>query len=169
MNVVQRIIVISLALILLVGLLSQGADALIDEKDFDLLIKGGRIVDGTGNPWFYGDVGIRNGRIVAIGNLTSARAARVINAFGKIVAPGFIDVHAHIEGDIEARPLADSYLRMGVTSVITGNCGASQSPLGEWFGKLEKQGISINVGSLVGHNKIRRLGMNGDFDRPPTA
>jgi N-acyl-D-amino-acid deacylase len=169
MNVAQRIVVVSLALILLVSLLPKGADALADEKDFDLLIKGGRIVDGTGNPWFYGDVAIRNGRIAAIGNLISVRAARVIAANGKIVAPGFIDVHAHIEGDIEARPLAESYLRMGVTSVITGNCGSSESPLGEWFVKLEKQGISINVGSLVGHNDIRRQGMNGDFDRPPTA
>lgn len=169
MNVSQRIIVVTLALILVVFCLPTGADGLADEQDFDLIIKGGRIVDGTGNPWFYGDVGIRNGRIAAIGNISPARAVRVIEANGKIVAPGFIDVHAHIEGDIEARPLAESYLRMGVTSVITGNCGSSESPLGEWFGKLEKQGISINVGSLVGHNKVRRLGMNGDFDRPPTA
>ena len=169
MNVSKRIIAVSLALILAGFFLPMGVSALVDKKDFDLLIKGGRIVDGTGNPWFYGDVGIKNGRIAAIGNLAPERAFRVIIATGKIVAPGFIDVHAHIEGDIETRPLAESYLRMGVTSVITGNCGASEASLGEWFAKLEKQGISINVGSLIGHNRIRRLGMNGDFDRPPTA
>jgi N-acyl-D-amino-acid deacylase len=85
-----------------------------------------------------------------------------------IVAPGFIDVHTHIEGGIEARPTADNFLHMGVTSVITGNCGGSALPLGDWFSKLERNGISINVGSLAGHNTIRHEAMRGDFDRAPT-
>jgi len=137
-------------------------------KEFDLLIAGGRVVDGTGNPWFYGDVAIKNGRIVEIGRINPERAGSVIDARGKVVAPGFIDVHGHLESGIEKMPLAENYLQMGVTSVITGNCGFSEVPLGAWFAKLEKQDISINVGSLAGHNVIRRQGMNGDFDRPPT-
>ncbi|MGI8468686.1 MAG: N-acyl-D-amino-acid deacylase family protein [Pyrinomonadaceae bacterium] len=161
------------ALLLLFGLfLNVFGNAMKTEtqaKEFDLLIAGGRIVDGTGNPWFYGDVAIKDGRIVEIGRIKPERASRVIDARGKVVSPGFIDVHGHLEGGIEKMPLAENYLQMGVTSVITGNCGTSAIPLGAWFAGLEKQGISINVGSLVGHNSIRHEGMNGDFDRPPTV
>ncbi len=169
MRTAKRIATVLLSFILLLSFLPLPANAVVDDKDFDLLIKDGRIIDGTGNPWFYGDVGIKNERIVAIGNIAPERAARVLDAKGKIVAPGFIDVHGHIEGNIDERPFAESYLQMGVTSVITGNCGFSESPLGDWFSKLEGLGISINVGSLVGHNKIRQQGMNGNFDRPPTS
>jgi N-acyl-D-amino-acid deacylase len=136
--------------------------------DFDLVITRSRIIDGTGNPWFDADLAIKNGRIAEIGRIDPARAARVIDAHGRIVAPGFIDVHAHIESGIEARPEAENFLRMGVTSVITGNCGGSALPLGEWFAQRESSRVSINIGSLVGHNAVRRLGMQGDFDRPPT-
>ena len=139
------------------------------QPDFDLIVANGRIVDGTGNPWFVADVAIKNGRIVEIGKLDPKRAARVIDAKGLIVAPGFIDVHTHIEGGIENFPAAENFLRMGVTSVVTGNCGSSALNLNEWFSRLEKQGVSINVASLVGHNTVRRAGMNGDFDRPPTS
>lgn len=139
------------------------------KTDIDLLIAGGRIVDGTGNPWFYGDVAVRDGKVVEIGKINRGRAAKVIDATGRIVAPGFIDVHGHVEGNLDATPLAENFLQMGVTSVITGNCGFSQVPLSDWFAKLEKLGISINVGSLAGHNAIRKKGMNGDFDRSPTA
>jgi N-acyl-D-amino-acid deacylase len=136
--------------------------------EFDLIIKGGRIVDGTGNPWFEGDVAIKDGRVAEIGRIAAERAARAIEARGMIVAPGFIDVHTHIEGGIFERPAAENFLRMGVTSVITGNCGGSSLPLGDWFSRLEKNGVAINIGSLVGHNTVRRAGMQGDFDRPPT-
>ncbi|MEK6322542.1 MAG: D-aminoacylase [Acidobacteriota bacterium] len=135
--------------------------------EFDLIIIRGRIVDGTGNPWFEADLAVKDGRIASIGHIAADRAARRIDAGGLIVAPGFIDVHTHIESGIEARPTADNFLHMGVTSVITGNCGGSALPLGEWFSKLEKGGVSINIGSLVGHNTVRRAGMKGDFDRPP--
>lgn len=143
-------------------------------QNLDLAIVNGRIVDGTGSPWYRMDLGIRNGRIVEIGHIERGRAARVIDAHDHIVAPGFIDVHAHIESNgsrsgIEAIPTADNYLQMGVTSVITGNCGGSAWPLGTWFAKLEKSGVSMNVGALIGHNNVRREGMGGDFDRPPTA
>ena len=139
------------------------------QVDFDLLITNGRIVDGTGNPWFTADVAIKNGHIVELGKLDPKRAGRVIDAAGKIVAPGFIDVHTHIEGGITELPAAENFLRMGVTSVVTGNCGSSVLNFNEWFSRLEKLGVSVNVASLVGHNTIRREGMNGDFDRPPTT
>lgn len=136
--------------------------------EFDVVVAGGRIADGTGNPWYYGDIGIKDGRIAAIGRLDGARAARVVEARGLVVAPGFVDVHTHIEGGIGEHPAAENFLRMGVTSVVTGNCGSSAASLGEWFAKLEQTGISLNVASLIGHNTVRRAGMNGDFDRPPT-
>lgn len=139
------------------------------QAEFDLILAGGHIVDGTGNPWFIADVAIKNGRIVEIGKLDAKRAARVIDAKGLIVAPGFIDVHTHIEGGIERFPAAENFLRMGVTSVVTGNCGSSELNLGEWFSRLEKLGVSINVATLVGHNTVRHAGMNGDFDRAPTT
>jgi len=165
----------ALVVILMLGVpsLSHKHKAQPVTPEFDLVITGGRIIDGTGNPWFFADIAVKDGRIAEIGRVAPERAARVIDARGKVVAPGFIDVHAHIEdgleiGGIEKRPLAENYLRMGVTSVITGNCGFSRLPLGEWFAKLEKMGVSINLGSLAGHNDIRRKGMGGDFNRPPT-
>jgi N-acyl-D-amino-acid deacylase len=136
--------------------------------EFDLLITGGRVVDGAGNPWIKADVAIKDGRIAELGRIDSSRAARVIDAKGMIVAPGFIDVHTHIEGGIFELPAAENFLRMGVTSVVTGNCGSSALPMGDWFSKLEQKGVSINIASLVGHNTVRHAGMNGDFDRPPT-
>src|SRR5438045_2269863 len=105
--------------------------------EFDIVIASGYIVDGTGNPWFEGDVAIKDGRIAEVGRISAARAAKVIDAKGMIVAPGFIDVHTHIEGGIESQPTADNFLHMGVTSVVTGNCGSSELPLGDWFSKLE--------------------------------
>ncbi len=137
--------------------------------DFDLLIQGGRILDGTGNPWIEADLAIKDGRVAAIGRIEPARAARTVDAKGRIVAPGFIDVHTHIEGGIFELPRAENFLQMGVTSVVTGNCGTSALDLGDWFSRLEQKGISINIAALIGHNTVRRAGMNGDFDRPPTA
>jgi N-acyl-D-amino-acid deacylase len=137
--------------------------------EFDMIILGGRVMDGTGNPWFKADVAVKDGRIAAIGRISTSRAARVIEAKDMIVAPGFIDVHTHIEGGIQDLPAAENFLRMGVTSVVTGNCGGSALPLDEWFERLEQKGISINVAALVGHNTVRRAGMSGDFDRSPTT
>lgn len=156
----------SLLLALLVVLMSlHRAPA---AADFDLLVSGGRIVDGTGNPWFEADLAIKDGRIAAIGRIEPARAAKTIVAKGLIVAPGFIDVHAHIEGGIVKLPAAENFLRMGVTSVVTGNCGGSELDLGKWFAELEKAGVSLNIASLIGHNTVRHEGMSGDFDRPPS-
>ena len=154
--------------LILVVILTIGSLAGFRQSDFDLVISGGRIVDGTGNPWFLADLAIKDGRIVEIGKIDSSKGAKVIDAHGLIVAPGFIDVHTHIEGGIQEFPKAENFVRMGVTSVVTGNCGASILKLGEWFSALETNGISINVASLVGHNAVRRSGMGGEFDRPPT-
>ncbi len=136
---------------------------------FDLIIVNGRILDGTGNPWFQADIAIKNGRIVEIGHFSPGPNDQAIDAAGRIVSPGFIDVHTHVEGGLDDHPTAENFLGMGVTTVISGNCGDSRLPLGDWFSKLQAGGISINVGSLVGHNSIRHVAMNGDFDRPPTS
>lgn len=122
--------------------------------DYDLLIRNARVVDGAGNPWFRADVGIKGSAIAAVGHLSNS-ATRVVDARERVVAPGFIDVHTHIEGGIERHPRADNFLLDGVTTVITGNCGSSELNLAAWFEKLEKLGLGINVASLVGHNSVR--------------
>lgn len=134
----------------------------------DLVIKNGRIIDGTGNSWYRADIAIRNGRITTIGKNLQIAADRTINAENLFVTPGFIDVHAHIEGGIFERPTADNYIRDGVTTVVTGNCGNSYDDLGNFFQKLDSIRTSVNVASLAGHNTIRRLGM-GLLDKAPTA
>ena len=128
--------------------------------DYDILIRNARVVDGTGNPWFRSDVGVRGGRIVEVGLLTGRSAYQTIEADGRILSPGFIDVHTHIEGTVEKVPRADNFLLDGVTTVITGNCGGSEVRLGEWFQKIENLGLGVNVASLIGHNSVRRTVMN---------
>jgi N-acyl-D-amino-acid deacylase len=139
---------------------------LVSAESYDLLIRGGRVVDGTGNPACFADVAVKDGRIAAIGKLAGG-AATTLEVHGLIVAPGFIDVHTHAE-DIEDLPLAENFLRMGVTTLVLGNCGGSALNLGEFFKKLEAQGISPNVATLIGHNTVRSKVMGGAFDRPPT-
>ena len=138
------------------------------QAGYDVVITNGRIVDGSGNPWYVADVGIRDGRIVAIGRLDATGAKRVIDAKGLVVAPGFIDVHTHVEGEIERIPTADNLLFDGVTSVITGNCGGSETDLAKWFAQLRASRLSINLGTLIGHNSVRRAVM-GSERRDPTA
>lgn len=135
--------------------------------DYDLVIRNGRVVDGTGAAAARADVAVKGGRIAAVGKVEGT-AARTIDAAGRVVAPGFIDVHTHIEGGIERNPRADNFLLDGVTTVITGNCGSSELNLAAWFAKLEKLGLGINVGSLVGHNSVRREVM-GAANRQATA
>ena len=138
------------------------------QAPYDVVIAGGRIVDGTGNPWYRGDVGIRNGRIDAIGDLGKAQAARRIDATGMVVAPGFIDIHTHADEGIGKFPAARNYLQQGVTTVVGGNCGGSIYPVGEKLAALEKTGLGLNFALLVGQGTIREqvLGMEG---RAPTA
>ena len=141
----------------------------IPAANYDLLIRNARVLDGAGNPWFRADIAVREGKIAAIGSLgPSATAERVIDAQGRIVAPGFIDVHTHIEGAVEKVPRGDNYLLDGVTSVITGNCGGSNVKVTEWFDRIAKLGLGLNVGTLIGHNSVRREVM-GTANRKATA
>ena len=131
------------------------AAGLCPAASYDLLIRNARVVDGTGNPWFRADVGIRDGRIAAVGKLAGDTAARTIDAAGRVVAPGFIDVHTHVEGTVEKVPRGDNYVMDGVTTVVTGNCGGSEADLAAFFARIEKLGLGLNVASLVGHNTVR--------------
>jgi len=160
----------------------------------DLVIKNGRIVDGTGNPWFKQDVGIANGKIVKIGNLSAEESKRIIDAKGLIVAPGFIDMHSHSDLSPLINPHTESKIRQGITTEVVGNCGVSAAPLNdflkeeimkttpileeagleldwstmsEYLCRLDEKKIAINIVSLVGHGNIRAMVMKYDA-RPPT-
>ncbi|WP_346235982.1 N-acyl-D-amino-acid deacylase family protein [Niabella insulamsoli] len=134
----------------------------------DLLIQNGKIIDGSGNNWYYGDIAVNKGRIAAIGRNLKYRASQHINAKGLIVAPGFIDVHTHIEGDEAKNPTADNFIYDGVTTVIAGNCGASNVDIGKYLVWIDSLKLSVNVASLIGHNDIRKAVM-GRANRKPTA
>jgi N-acyl-D-amino-acid deacylase len=138
--------------LLVLALLSLSACA---HRPAELVIRNGRIIDGTGNPWFYGDVLIRGDRIVAVGDVHPTRAAQVIDAGGFVVAPGFIDVHTHAdEGAIGSR--AENFIRDGVTTLVIGNCGGSPRNIGVYFDRLRKRGSACNVAALIGHNTVLR-------------
>jgi N-acyl-D-amino-acid deacylase len=125
---------------------------------YDVLIAGGIVVDGSGAPRRRNDVAIKDGRIAAIGLLPRGTAAQVIDATGLVVAPGFIDVHTHAD-DIAETPRAENFLRMGVTSVVAGNCGGSALDIGEALTNIRRSGVSINFATLIGHNTVRRAVM----------
>jgi N-acyl-D-amino-acid deacylase len=157
---------------------------------FDLVITHGHIIDGTGSPWYSGDVGIREGKIAAIGNLSAAPRNRTIDAAGKVVAPGFIDMLGQSELTILVDPRLPSKIYQGITSEITGE-GNSIAPLNDaiiqsdrsgyehfkitpdwrtfrqYFARLEKQGMGINLASYVGATQVRRMVL-GDDDKQPT-
>lgn len=134
---------------------------------FDLIIKNGRVLDGGGNPWYRADVGIRDGRIVAIGTFDPRQGIKVLDARGMIVAPGFIDGHTHAEGGLRRLPTADNFVFDGVTSIVTGNCGSSVVAVDSFFSQLTERGISLNVATLIGHNSVRREVM-GNAQRDPS-
>jgi N-acyl-D-amino-acid deacylase len=138
------------------------------QTNCDVLIRNGRIIDGTGNSWYYGDVAVKDGKIVATGRLNNYTAAKTIDATGLIVAPGFIDVHGHIEGGIFERPTADNYIYDGVTTVVTGNCGGSSGNLLNFLNRIDSLKPSINVATLFGHNTVRMQVMNRE-NRAPSA
>jgi N-acyl-D-amino-acid deacylase len=157
---------------------------------FDLVITNGHIVDGTGSPWYSGDIGIRAGKIAAIGNLAAAPRKRTIDARGKVVAPGFIDMLGQSELTILVDPRLPSKIYQGITTEITGE-GGSAAPLNDsiihtdrsnydhykitpdwktfrqYFARLEKQGMGINLASYVGATQVRRMVL-GDDDKQPT-
>src|SRR5215467_4681512 len=160
------------------------------QPSFDIIITHGHIIDGTGSPWSSGDVGIRDGKIAAIGNLSQATAKQKIDAHGMVVAPGFIDMLGQSEETILVDPRLPSKIYQGITTEVTGE-GDSAAPLNDrlahvdlkyahyqvtpdwqtfrqYFGRLEKQGIGINLASYVGATQIRRFVL-GDDDIQPTA
>lgn len=143
-------------------------DSIASKPEYDIAIINGRIVDGTGNPWFYGSVAIKDDRIVRLGSVDPALAARVIDAKDLIVAPGFIDVHTHVEGSLESNTTADNFIYMGVTSMVTGNCGSSATNVGQFLSGREQAGMSVNLATLVGHGSVRRDVMKEE-DRQPSA
>jgi dihydroorotase/N-acyl-D-amino-acid deacylase len=161
------------------------------QSEYDVLIRNGHIVDGSGNPWYAGDVAIRGNRIVAIGKLKDARAKRVIDASGMIIAPGFIDMLGQSETSLLIDNRALSKLSQGITSEITGEGGSAApqddltlapqkqmmehyhlvidwSDLDGYFRRLEKAGTPINLGTYVGAAQVREYVL-GDADRAPTA
>jgi len=129
---------------------------------YDIIIKGGSIIDGTGAAAYQSDLAINDDSIVAIGNLGNASADAIVNASGKIVSPGFIDLHSHDERNVIRRPDALNNIRQGVTTILGGNCGGSPIDLEDYFTKVKEQGTALNVGILVGHNSVRRKIMNRD-------
>lgn len=156
----------SIGVALILGLLAaHGASAQVD-----LLIKNARVVDGTGNPWFVSDVAVDDGRIVAVARSLSLEATRTIDARQRVLAPGFIDIHTHVESS-ESReglrnlPAARNYLMDGVTTIITGNCGGSEIDVSTWGSIAD---LGINVATFIGHNTIRREVVGRD-NRAPTA
>ncbi len=134
---------------------------------FDLVLRNGRVVDGTGNPAYFADIALKDGRIAAIGKV-SGKGTEEVDVRGLIVAPGFIDVHTHAE-EIDELPLAENFVRMGVTTLVLGNCGSSVLKVGEFFRRVEATNISVNVATLIGHGSVRRKAMGGDFSRAPNA
>jgi len=135
---------------------------------YDLIIHGGRVIDGMGNPAFHADIAVQNGRIAAVGRLESKDAKSVLDASGLVVAPGFIDVHTHAE-DILELPLGENFARMGVTTIIAGNCGSSETDIAGFLRRIAETNVALNVATLIGHGSVRSQVMGGSFMRPPTA
>jgi len=146
------------------ALLANSASA--QEQSHDLIIRGGRIVDGTGNPWFMADIAIDGERISMIGDLSNAIASREIDASGLVVSPGFIDPHTHALQGIFDVPTAESALLQGVTTLTEGNDGSSPLPIDTHLSEIESAQISPNWGVFVGQGSIRSAVM-GDVDREP--
>jgi dihydroorotase/N-acyl-D-amino-acid deacylase len=157
---------------------------------FDLVITNGHIIDGTGSPWYSGDIGIRDSKVAAIGNLATSPRSRTIDAAGKVIAPGFIDLLGQSELTILVDPRLPSKIYQGITTEITGE-GGTVAPLNDaiiqadrsgydqykitpdwrtfrqYFARLEKQGMGINLASYVGATQVRRMVL-GDDDKQPT-
>ena len=160
-------------------------------QTFDIILSNGHIIDGTGSPWYSGDIGIRDGRIAAIGNLSGASAKRTIDVHQRVIAPGFIDMLGQSEETILVEPRLPSKIYQGITTEITGE-GNSIAPLNDaiisadktkyehlkitpdwrtfrqYFARLEKQGMGINLASYVGATQVRRMVL-GDADVQPTS
>ncbi len=134
---------------------------------YDLILRGGRVVDGTGNPWYRADVAIAGDRIARIAHRIDAPAVRVIEVDGQVIAPGFIDLHTHARRGIFEVRTAENYVRQGVTTLMEGPDGSSPLPLGDFLDRLVEARTSVNVGAYVGQGSVRQQ-VIGSVDRPST-
>jgi len=152
---------------------------------YQLVIRGGRVVDGSGAPWYYGDVAVSGDRIACVGRVGRVEAERVIDADGQVVCPGFVDIHSHSDVALTSFPQASSKVRQGVTTEVVGQCGASAAPvdeisalesgepghwpsMGRYLDNLRENGVAVNVAAVVGHGSIRRSVMKNE-NREPSA
>src|SRR5437879_8012790 len=159
---------------------------------FDVVIRGGRVLDGTGAPWRRADIGTRGAKIARVGDIGRSKSAVVIDASGKYVAPGFIDIHTHSDIGILVEPTAECAVRQGVTTHVIGNCGDSPAPIsegyrelatrrfeyyaqarewdwttyGEYLDFMEANGVGVNIAGLVGHGAVRTAVMGFDERAP---
>ncbi len=142
------------------------------QQAVDVLITGGRVLDGTGNPAMQADIGIRGNRIVAVGRLNGWTATRTIDAKGKYVAPGFIDMHSHADGGLNSsdrrRRSGPNLVTQGITTVLVNPDGSSPWPMAQQRAAYDKNGIGPNAALMVGHGTVRRLAMKDDFKRAAT-
>jgi N-acyl-D-aspartate/D-glutamate deacylase len=155
-------------LLLLASLIPAASPAAAQE--YDVLIRGGRVIDGSGNPWFYADVALNGDRIAAIGDLSAASARRVVDARGLHVAPGFIDVHSHAGGGLmrETLSAARPLLAQGITTVFVNPDGGGPVDMVDQREELLRHGLGVNVAQLVPHGSVRDTVIGSD-DRAPTA
>lgn len=135
---------------------------------FDVLIRAGLVIDGGGRPGRVTDVAIIGRRIVAVGNLEGLTARVVIDARGRVVCPGFIDLHSHADRGILEFPAAENYIRQGVTTLLCGNCGSSPTDVAGFLRRLRSAGTGPNIALLIGHGSVRQSVM-GRRNVPPTA
>jgi N-acyl-D-amino-acid deacylase len=147
---------------------------ILQAQDFDIIIRNGRVLDGTGNPAFLADVGIRGDEIVAVGPLGNASAARVIDAAGLFVVPGFIDMHSHADRGLVSDNLdtrrAPNLVTQGITTVVVGPDGRNPIwPIAEEMAAYRRPGTALNVVPMVGHGRVRGEVMGDDYERPATA
>src|SRR5262245_23502043 len=139
----------------------------VQPAQYDLLLKNGRIIDGTGSPWHLGAVAIRGDSIVRIAPSIDEPATRVIDVHGSVIAPGFIDIHTHARRGIDQVPTAPNYVRQGVTTVMEGPDGSSPVPLAPFLAHLASLKISLNIGGFIGQGSVRTA-VIGDVDRKAT-
>jgi N-acyl-D-amino-acid deacylase len=152
----------------LIAILASAAAFAGQPAPYDLLLQNGRVVDGTGSAWFTADVAIRGDAIAAIAPRIEAPAARTIDVAGRIVAPGFIDIHTHARRGLSEVPTAPNYVRQGVTTLIEGPDGSSALPLAPFLAELARLQKSVNIGSFLGQGSIRSS-IVGSGNRPATA